>query len=91
MIRLLARERADLGDDIEALSAVRRGLVSRIKHFAWYYADAGSRRRACGVFFRGFGLTGDLGLLARAFAVWLPRLTPRPLPPEEKHAALVRS
>jgi glycosyltransferase involved in cell wall biosynthesis len=91
MIRLLARERADLGDDIEALSAVRRGLVSRIKHFAWYYADAGSRRRACAVFFRGFGLTGDLGLLARAFAVWLPRLIPRPLPSEEKHAAFVRS
>lgn len=90
MIRLLARERAALGDDIEALAAVRRGLVSRIKHFAWYYADAGSRRRACAVFFRGFGLTGDLGLLARAFAVWLPRLTPRTLPPEEKHAVLAR-
>jgi glycosyltransferase involved in cell wall biosynthesis len=91
MIRLLTRERAALGDDIEALGAVRRGLVSRIKHFAWYYVDTGSRRRACAVFLRGFGVTGDLGLLARAFAVWLPRLTPRTLPSEEKHVALARS
>ena len=92
MIRLLARERARLGDDVEALAAVRRGLVSRIKHFAWYYADAGSRRRACVVFFRGFRLTADLGLLARAVAVWLPRYAVRVTPPpEEKEAALVRS
>jgi len=91
MIRLLARERAELGDDVEALAAVRRGLVSRIKHFAWHYADAGSRRRASAVFFRGFALTGDLGLLARAFAVWLPRLSPRAVSPEAKETALVRS
>ena len=93
MIRLLARERTHVGDDIEALAAVRRGLISRIKHFAWYYADAGSRRRASTVFFRGFGLTGDVGLLARAFAVWLPRFSDRvtPPPPEDKEAALVRS
>ena len=91
MIRLLVRERAALGDDVEALAAVRRGLVSRIKHFAWHYADAGSRRRASAVFFRGFGLTGDLGLLARAIAVWLPRLQSRPRSPEGKEAALVRS
>jgi glycosyltransferase involved in cell wall biosynthesis len=93
MIRLLVRERAAVGDDVEALAAVRRGLVSRIKHFAWHYVDAGSRRRASAVFFRGFGITGDLGLLARAFAVWMPRLPSRVgpgAPPDEKEAALVR-
>ena len=76
MIQLLARERASLGNDLEALAAVRRGLVMRIKHFAWHYVDAGLRRRASAVFLRGFGLTGDLGLLARAVAVWFPLLQP---------------
>jgi glycosyltransferase involved in cell wall biosynthesis len=77
MIRLLVRERAALGDDAEALAAVGRGLVSRIKHFAWHHADAGSPRRAAAVFLRGFVLTGDVGLLARAIAVWLPGLITR--------------
>jgi glycosyltransferase involved in cell wall biosynthesis len=93
MIRLLVRERAALGDDVEALAAVHRGLVSRIKHFAWHHVDAGSRRRASAVFFRGFRITGDPGLLARAFAVWIPRLPPRvapAAPPDEKEAALAR-
>lgn len=89
MIRLLVRERGRVGDDLEALAAVRRGLVSRIKHFGWHYADAGHRGRACGVFLRGFGLTGDLGLLARAAAVWFPRLNATPIPPD-KEAALAR-
>jgi hypothetical protein len=87
MIRLLVRERDTVGNDVEALAAVRHGLVSRIKHFAWHYADAGHRRRAATVFLHGFGLTGDLGLLARAIAVWLPR--PRavaPLPPDKETA-----
>ena len=83
MIRLLVRERADLDGDVEALAAVRRGLVSRIKHFAWHYADSGNRGRAAGVFVHGFRLTGDLGLLARAAAVWLPRLQARLLEPDE--------
>jgi glycosyltransferase involved in cell wall biosynthesis len=91
MIRLLARERASLADDLEALAAVRRGLVSRIKHFAWHYADAGLRRRASAVFLHGFGLTGDLGLLARALAVWFPRLQAAPALAEDKETALARS
>ena len=87
MIRLLVREREALGHDVEALAAIRHGLVSRIKHFAWHYADAGHRGRAASVFLRGFGLTGDLGLLARAIAVWLPRPRPgAPIPPEKETA-----
>ncbi len=72
MIRLLARERASLTGDVEALAAVRRGLVTRIKHFAWHYVDRGQRVRACRVFLNGFALTGAPGLFARALAVWLP-------------------
>ena len=91
MIQLLVRERDTLGNDLEALAAVRHGLVSRIKHFAWHYADAGHRRRAAAVFLQGFGLTGDLGLLARAIAVWLPRPRPAaPIPPD-KETALANS
>ena len=92
MIRLLVRERAALGDDVEALAAVRRGLVTRIKHFAWHYSDAGSRRRAASVLLKGFGLTGDLGLLARAVAVWFPGVSaPVPAAEDDKEAALARS
>jgi glycosyltransferase involved in cell wall biosynthesis len=90
MISLLVRERAELGDDVEALAAVRRGLVSRIKHFAWHHADAGRRRHASAVFLQGFGLTGDVGLLARAVAVWFPRPHPTSVVPEHKETALAR-
>jgi len=72
MIRLLARERASLADDAEALAAVRRGLVTRVKHFGWYYLDRRQRARASRVFLNGFVLTRAPGLLARAVAVWLP-------------------
>ena len=72
MIRLLARERASLAGDAEALAAVRRGLVTRVKHFAWHYVDRGQRVRASRVFLAGFALTGAPGLFARALAVWLP-------------------
>jgi glycosyltransferase involved in cell wall biosynthesis len=72
MIRLLARERASLADDAEALAAVKRGLVTRVKHFGWYYLDRRQRARASRVFLRGFVLTRAPGLLARALAVWLP-------------------
>ena len=58
MIRLLTRERADLGGDAEALAAARRGLVTRVKHFAWHHVDRGERSRACRVFLNGFALTG---------------------------------
>jgi hypothetical protein len=73
MIRLLARERASLAGDAEALAAVRRGLVTRVKHFAWHYVRRGQRARASRVFLDGFALTGAPGLFARALAVWLPR------------------
>ena len=73
MIQLLARERDALAGDPEALAAVRRGLVSRVKHFAWHHSDAGYRCRACAVYLQGFALTGDVGLLARALAALLTR------------------
>jgi hypothetical protein len=72
MIRLLLRERAAVAGDVAALAAVRRGLVRRTLHFAWYHVDHGRRAAAFRVFLRGFLLTGDLGLLARALAVWMP-------------------
>ena len=72
MIRLLARERESLADDAEALAAVKRGLVTRVKHFGWHYIERRQRVRASRVFLDGFVLTGAPGLLARALAVWLP-------------------
>jgi hypothetical protein len=76
MIRLLVRERRRLTGDPEALAAVRRGLVRRVKHFAWHHVDNGRRGRAAAVFFHGFTLTGDLGLLARASVAWFPGAIP---------------
>jgi hypothetical protein len=73
MIRLLQRERMALAGDAEGLAAVRRGLVRRTMHFAWHHIDRGRRVPAFRVFLHGFALTGDLGLLARALAVWVPR------------------
>ena len=90
MIRLLVRERAGLGDDPEARAAVRRGLVTRIKHCGWYHADRGHRREASAVFLRGFVLTADLGLLARAIGVWFPRAVAHHVD-ADKETILVRS
>ena len=72
MIWLLICERVDLGGDVEVLAAARRGLVMRVKHFAWHHVERGERSRACRVFLNGFALTWAPGLLARALAVWLP-------------------
>jgi len=71
MIRLLLRERRLLDGDHEARAAVQRGLVTRVKHFGWHHSDAGRRRAAAGVFFRGFLITFSPGLLVRALAVLL--------------------
>ena len=72
MLGLLARERAALGGDSQALAAVRRGLRERVKQFAWYYEDRGQRTTAVGIYLRGFRLMRDPELLLRAAAVWLP-------------------
>jgi glycosyltransferase involved in cell wall biosynthesis len=78
MIRLLSRERERLAGDREALAAARRGLVRRIKHCAWHHLDHGRRGRAFRVYLRGFALTGEVGLLARAVAAWVPRALQSP-------------
>jgi hypothetical protein len=91
MVRLLSRERDRLAGDAEALAAVRRGLVTRIKHFGWHLLDHGRRIQACRVYLRGFALTGDLGLLARAAAAWLPQaLQLGANARESEHTALAR-
>lgn len=72
MLALLAREREALQGDREARAAVERGLRERVKSFAWYYEGAGRRWRATGVFLRGFRVTGDPELLARAAVPWMP-------------------
>jgi glycosyltransferase involved in cell wall biosynthesis len=76
MIRRLLRERATLRGDAEALAAVRRGLVSRVKHFGWHYVDSGRRGAAAVVFLRGFMATLEPGLLGRAGAALLPWAMP---------------
>lgn len=66
MLGLLARERAALAGDAQALTAVRRGLRERVKQFAWYYEDRGQRTAATGICLGGFRLTRDPELLVRA-------------------------
>jgi hypothetical protein len=91
MVHLLSRERDRLAGDAEALAAVRRGLVTRIKHFGWHLLDHGRRLQACRAYLRGFALTGDLGLLARAAGAWLPQsLQPGAIARESEHTALAR-
>jgi glycosyltransferase involved in cell wall biosynthesis len=91
MIRLLLREQQRLVGDSEALAAVRRGLVTRIKHCAWHHIDHGRRARACRVYLRGFARTGDVGLLLRAGAAWMPRALQPPLTPRNGAHVLARS
>jgi hypothetical protein len=91
MVRLLCRERDRLAGDAEAQAAVRRGLITRLKHFGWHHLDHGRHARACQVYLQGFLLTGDVGMLARAASAWLPRaLQPGSGMPEAEPAALAR-
>ena len=91
MIRLLAREQERLAGDRAALAAVRRGLVTRVKHCGWHHIDHGRRMRACGVYLRGFSLTGDAGLLVRALAAWIPgAVQGAPTEDDRHHPALAR-
>jgi glycosyltransferase involved in cell wall biosynthesis len=91
MIRLLAREQERLAGDPAALAAVRRGLVTRVKHCGWHHIDHGRRIRACGVYLRGFSLTGDAGLLIRALAAWIPgAVQAAPTEDDRQHPALAR-
>jgi glycosyl transferase family 2 len=73
MIRLLTRERRLARHDPQARAAAQRGIVRRVKFFAWHYHDAGRRRQAAAVFLRGFLVTFAPGLLARGVAVLLGR------------------
>jgi glycosyltransferase involved in cell wall biosynthesis len=73
MIALLQRHQRLLRHDREACAAIRRGLITRTKHFGWHYTANGRRRDAAAVFLRGFMVTRSPGLLARAAAVLLPR------------------
>jgi hypothetical protein len=85
MIQLLSGEQERLAEDPEALAAVRRGLIRRIKHCGWHHLDHGRRGPAFRVYVRGFALTGNFGLLARALAAWVPRaLQPSPLPADHE-------
>ena len=77
MIRLLIRERRLLRGDREARCAVRRGLVTRVKHFGWHHTDAGRRGAAAAVYVRGFLVTRAPALLVRALAAALGLTTGR--------------
>ena len=91
MVRLLRREQGRLTGDPEGLAAVRRGLVTRIKHFGWHHLDHGRRARACRVFLDGFAITGDLGLLLRAVGAWMPRVLQPASARDAEDTALARS
>ena len=76
MIALLQRQQRLLRRDREACAAIRRGLITRTKHFGWHYNARGRRRDAAAVFLRGFMATRSPGLLARAAAVLVPGAMP---------------
>ena len=73
MLRLLARERRMLRDDVEARAAARRGLRERVKQFAWYWERLGRPWAATMTYARGAWIARDPGLLARTPIVWIPR------------------
>jgi hypothetical protein len=71
-IELMLRERERAKGDPEALAAIRRGVAHQRKHIGWYYRDTGRPGAAARNYLRGFGEVVDIGLCARAVAVWWP-------------------
>lgn len=50
----------------ESRRAAIHGYRDTVRHLSWEYLKRGERRSAAVVLARGFGVTGDVGLLARA-------------------------
>jgi glycosyltransferase involved in cell wall biosynthesis len=72
LMDLLIREKRRLRGDRLALAAVRRGIASHAKDLGWHYLAEGDRLNAFKVYLRGFSESGDLKLLARSGAAFLP-------------------
>ena len=70
-IAWLRAHRQMVSADPEAVRAANLGIADMTKHLAWHYLRY-SRQKAARAFVRGFLLTHDVGLLARAIkaSVW---------------------
>jgi glycosyltransferase involved in cell wall biosynthesis len=72
LLNVFLREKASLGTDREALSAVNRGISSHCSNLGWDYLHSGQRKRSISAYLRGFKETGQPIMLARAASVLVP-------------------
>jgi glycosyltransferase involved in cell wall biosynthesis len=79
MLQVLRQERKRLSGDVEALRAVRAGVLCQRKHLGWHYLECEKKGAASAAFFKGFLETLDVGLGLRAVDALLPRAVGRAL------------
>lgn len=69
---MFIREKRSVHEDREATIAVRRGIATHSRRLGHCYRDEGRLLDSTRAYLRGFAESGDLGLLARVPAIYLP-------------------
>jgi glycosyltransferase involved in cell wall biosynthesis len=72
MLDLSLKEKANLKNDREALTAVNRGISSHCNNLGWDYLHSGQRMKSLEAYLRGFKETGELAMLMKAATALLP-------------------
>jgi glycosyltransferase involved in cell wall biosynthesis len=72
LLSTFLQEKAKLGNDREALQAVKRGISSHCLILAGLYLDAGQRRKSFSLYVQGFKETREPLMLLRAASTSLP-------------------
>jgi len=66
------REKGRLGDDMEALQAIKRGMNHHTRSLGGLYLHGGNRRKSISTYLRGFRDTGNPEMLLRAASAYVP-------------------
>ena len=72
LLERFIREKGQLSDDPEALSAVKRGIAHHAKELGYQYLNEGDKTNAMKTYWTGFNESGDPKFLARVAATPLP-------------------
>jgi glycosyltransferase involved in cell wall biosynthesis len=72
LINLFLHEKAGLRNDLEALRAVNGSIARESCHLAGLYMQTGRRFRSAAVYLKAFKETGEVMMIPRLLAAWMP-------------------
>lgn len=72
LLKICLKEKANMKQDREALTAVNRGISSHCLNLAGLYLKSGNRRKSLSAYVQGFKETKNPGMLLRAVSTMMP-------------------